>query len=106
MVTESPYSTPDAAVEDKHTPASFGTAASIFWSIFWRSMAIGIPVIFVTGITTAGLFSSLGNDGANLVARLATLLVMIPVQIYCIKLVIGLTFGKFRLELVTLADAR
>jgi hypothetical protein len=106
METESPYSTPVAAVEDRQSPASFGTAASIFWSIFWRSMAIGIPVIFITGITTAGLFSSLGNDGANLAARIATLLVMIPVQIYCIKLVIGVTFGKYRLELVKLADAR
>ena len=106
METENPYSTPEAAVDDKYTAASFGSAASIFWSIFWRSMAIGIPVIFVTGITIAGAFSSLGNESANLAARLATLLVMIPVQIYCIKLVIGVTFGGYRLELIRLANAR
>jgi hypothetical protein len=88
------------------TSATFVLAARIFWSILWRSFAIGIPIIFFTGMTTAGLFSSLGNDGANTAARVATLLVMIPVQIFCIQLVIGKTFGKYKLALLsTSADA-
>ena len=81
------------------TRATFGMAAKIYWSILWRSLAIGIPAIVATGVLTAGLFSSLGNDGANAVARIATFIVMIPVQILCIKLVIGKTFGNQQLVL-------
>lgn len=80
---------------------TFWIATRIFWAILWRSLLMSVPTIFIVGMITAAIFSSLGNDGANNAARIGTFFVAIPIQISCIQLVIGKTFGRVKLLLAT-----
>lgn len=81
-----------------------GFVIRFLWACFWRSALISIPVIFVVGIATAGLFVSLGlGDLANPMARLLTLIASLVIWVPVTKRVIGKQLGAHKLVVVAAA---
>jgi hypothetical protein len=77
-----------------------GFVLRFWWAFLWRQFLIAMPIMLIVGVLTAGIFSGLGDVGANTAARIATFLVSLAISIPVTKMVIGARLGKYRLIVV------
>lgn len=75
---------------------TWGRACEVWWSLVWRTVLLTVPATFVTTFILWML------DAAQY-AGVAGALISIPVGIWVVKLVLGKSYSKFRLVLVSLA---
>jgi hypothetical protein len=98
-VSQNPYEATLHAHDPDATPST-GFVVRFLWACLWRSLVIGIPVMFFVGVATAMLFVGIAPHFANTAARITTALVSICLWVPITKSVIGKPLGKFKLIVV------
>ncbi len=86
---------------------TFGRAALLWWSIAWRSLALGVGGGIVAGvvISIVAYFMGVGEETTTQWAQISALLIGTPACIYAAYSRIGKNCGDFRLVLVRIEDA-
>ncbi len=82
-------------------------AALLWWSIAWRSLALGLAGGVAAGIVIGviGFFMGASDEAIAEWARIAGFLIGTPACIYAAYSRLGKACGDFRLVLVSIEDA-
>jgi hypothetical protein len=82
-------------------------AATVWWSIFWRSFVIALVAGAAAGFVIGIALASIGRgDLVEYWGRLIGVVVAVPAGVWAVKTVLGKEYRQFRIALVPSAEAR